>query len=453
MTMTHQSGATLLLISVALILSATFVIAPSAALGILILPALIGGVWLVRGAVQESKPAMYTLIFVAVFMIDATSRIREYNDKGIDYQVVLKLAIWVTIFLISLIQARRWLPHMLRPTNIPLLMFLAWLFFTVTVSPIPAYTAVTVFSICAYTLFCASIFASFERAEIFAVMAFSMTVLCVVSIAVYFTVPELGRFIYWVDGQRYTSMRLSGIGGSANNMGRLAAFGLVLVILYAREFRAMQRWFVPISSIILGVSVVMTNSRGCIGMVIALWAAVYLFRWRRLYLLVFAVSVMMLGAVVVIPAGDQVLKLMSRSGDVKEVTSITGRSTIWQAIPGLVAERPWTGHGYASSIVYLPQKEREVGFLTTHAHNLALQLLLTTGWVGLSLFCLTLVTVGLRLAYFGDRTGLVMFAFVLINGLTEASAFSTFANICTVAFAIAVTLPPEQQCYENDTSY
>jgi hypothetical protein len=59
----------------------------------------------------------------------------------------------------------------------------------------------------------------------------------------------------------------------------------------------------------------------------------------------------------------------------------------------------------------------------------------------------------LRLAYSGDRTGIVMLAYVILNGITESSAFSTLANICTVAFAIAVTLPPERFVYENDHPY
>jgi O-antigen ligase len=452
MTMAYR-GALPLFIILAIASGAILVTEPQALLGILVLPGLLAGVWLFRGAIHASKPAMYTMIFVAVFMIDTTFRVRDYSDKGIDFQIALKIAIWITILVVSLIQAPRWLPQMLHPTNIPVLMFLGWLFFTATVSSIPEYSAVAAFSICAYILFCAAIFASLERADIFAVMVLSMTVLSAVSIVVYFTIPELGRFIYWLNEQRYTSARMSGIAGSANNMGRLAAFGLVLIILYAREFQRMHRWFVPISSLILGVALLMTNSRGCIAMVVALWAAVYLFRWRRLHLLVLCLSVLLLGGIVAIYAGDEGLKLMSRSGDIKEVTSITGRSTIWQAIPGLVETRPWTGHGYASSIVFLPLHEREVGFYAPHAHNLGLQLLLTTGWVGLILFCIALVTVGARLVYFADRTGLVMYAFVILNGITETSAFSTFANICTVAFAIAVTLPPEQQYYENNHSH
>jgi hypothetical protein len=90
----------------------------------------------------------------------------------------------------------------------------------------------------------------------------------------------------------------------------------------------------------------------------------------------------------------------------------------------------------------LPQHEREVGFLTSHAHNLLLQLLLTTGWVGVSLFSLSVVAVALRAAIRRDRDVLVLLCFVLFNGVTESSGFTTLANICSLAFAIAVTLPP-----------
>jgi hypothetical protein len=61
--------------------------------------------------------------------------------------------------------------------------------------------------------------------------------------------------------------------------------------------------------------------------------------------------------------------------------------------------------------------------------------------------------VGLRAAYFADRTVLVLLAYVLLNGLTESSAFGTVANICTLAFAIAVTLPPGWNIYESDRPY
>jgi O-antigen ligase len=149
-------------------------------------------------------------------------------------------------------------------------------------------------------------------------------------------------------------------------------------------------------------------------------------------------------AVLIIPAGDEILRVLSRSGDISEITSMTGRSDIWAAIPKLIEGRVWIGFGYGSSIFVIPAHEAEVGFLTSHAHNLMLQLLLTTGWIGVGLFTISFLLAGLRAAYFADRTILLLLGFVILNGITESSAFSSVANICTLAYALAVTLPPER---------
>jgi hypothetical protein len=37
-----------------------------------------------------------------------------------------------------------------------------------------------------------------------------------------------------------------------------------------------------------------------------------------------------------------------------------------------------------------------------------------------------------------------MLSVVVLNGITEASGFTTLANMCSLAFAIAVTLPPQR---------
>jgi O-antigen ligase len=452
MTLVTRHGTMLLFAGLGIVLSAALLLEPMAWLGILVLPAMAATALLLRGGVYESKLAAFSIVFLSIFIVEAMFRSRGFTDKEVDFQVVLKVGIWCIMVLTSMAHAPRWAGQLLRPSNIPVLMFLGWLLLTTAVSPIPFYTVVCVLSIYAHILYCAYLFSSFDRVQIFATMVFALTLFCIISIVVYFAAPEFGHYIYWFNEQRYVSARMAGIAGSANGMGRLCAFGLILVLLYGREFRQIHPWFVRISVPIMVVSLLMTNSRTAMAMVVGLWAAVYLLRWRRMYLAVFGLSLALFAAVLIIPAGDDGLKLLARGGDVSEVTSLTGRSTIWNAIPALVEARPWTGYGYATSIIVLPAHEREVGFVTSHAHNLALQILLTTGWVGLILFSLSVLATGLRLAYSGDRTGLVMLAYVLLNGITEASAFSTLANICTVAFFIAVTLPPEPRNYENDHS-
>jgi hypothetical protein len=52
-----------------------------------------------------------------------------------------------------------------------------------------------------------------------------------------------------------------------------------------------------------------------------------------------------------------------------------------------------------------------------------------------------------------DRTVLAFLSFVLLNGITESSGFTTLANVCTLAFAIAATLPLRGKVYEVDPAY
>jgi O-antigen ligase len=420
------------------------IFAARTALIILLLPAVVVGIRFYWGILRGNPAATLLLVFLSVFLIDATFRIREYADKGVDFQVLIKIVLWATLASVALVQLPRWFANVMTPTGLTSIVFILWLFITAAISPVPAYSAVAAFSIAAYLLFSAYLGAQFERSDIFLVIVLAITAVCIISIIVYFAAPEFGRFVYWHNDQRYVSGRMAGIAGSANNLGRLAALGLMLIVLHAREMQRVHRLIVPVCTVILLAALLMTNSRSSMAMVLVLCGAAMLLRWRRLHIIVLLAAIGCLFAVLVIPAGDEILKMISRSGDISEVTSMTGRSDIWAAVPKLIEGRLWTGFGYASSIFVVPAHEAEVGFLTSHAHNLILQLLLTTGWIGVGLFTISFLLTGLRAAYFSDRTILLLLGFVILNGITESSAFSSVANICTLAYALAVTLPPEQ---------
>lgn len=440
-------------IATALVMAGLVAVEPSLLLAVVAAPMIIAAATIAWGAVRGNRAATLVLIALAVFLIDIVFRVREYQDKDVDFQVVLKLALWGMIGLVAVVNMRHWLGGVLKASNIPWIMFFSWLLFTATVSPQPAYSAVAAFSLCAYAVFCAYIFAVFEDVEIFGAMVAAIVGFCVVSIILYFVVPEFGRYVYWLNEQRYVSSRLAGVAGSANNMGRFAAFGLLLLGLYAREFMSYSRLLTIVGGAIMAAALVMTNSRTSMAMLAAILFAVYVLNWRRLYIAVFGLSAALVSLAMVLPAGDDVLKLISRSGSLEEVTSMTGRTDIWYAVLKLAEAQPLTGYGYASSIFVLPEHEREVGFLTSHAHNLILQLLLTTGWIGVTLFALSVTCVALRAAVFGDRVVLALLSFVLLNGVTESSGFTTLANICTLAFVAAVSLPPLRNSDEDHYPY
>lgn len=454
MSASDRNAALLIVALFAAVMGSILLVDPGSLPVLVALPAVTLMAILVWGILRGNRLSTLMHLFVAVFLMQAVFRIRDYQDKDVDFQVILKIAVWATVAGVAALHARRWLETMLTPFNLPCMLFLLWLFATALVSPNPTYTLVSAFTVFACVLFCAYIFSMFEPFEVFATITLAIFVFCAISIVVYFAIPEFGRYVYWLNEEKFVSGRLAGIAGSANNMALIAAFALVVIGLYVREFHRMHWSLAPVAAIVCGAALVMTNSRTPLAMVLVILFMVYALTWRRLHIALLLLSIGAIAASILLPFSDQILlKIVSRSGSAEELTSLTGRTEIWYTVLKLVEQRPWTGYGYGSSVFVLPEYANSIGFATSHAHNLGLQLLLTTGWTGFVLFVLTIAGVSARAILYGDRVMFAMLAFVLLNGITESSGFTTLANICTLAFAIAVTLPSMGVEYANRPAY
>lgn len=457
MTLSERDILGLFLATSVAVLAGILLFDPVSIVSIAAFPVICAALVLAWGILRGNRTAAYVHLFVVIFLMQAVFRVRDYQDKDVDFQVILKLGVWLTVVLLAIFHGRRWLHMVLVPGNYPWMFFLLWLLATTLVSKSPAYTLVSVFTVVASVLFAAYIFSSFDEVQIFAVIVVSIASFCVISIVVYFVAPQFGHFVYWQNGERFISSRLAGIAGSSNNLALIASFCVVVVGIYAREFHRINVFFVPISGLIAFVTLLMTESRGPLGAAVAILFIVYMLHWHRIYAAVMLGSLGLLAVAALIPKGETfMMKLVSRSGSVGEITSFTGRTEIWHAVLQLASASPWMGYGYASSVFVLPEHASQIGFTTSHAHNLVLQLLLTTGMIGVLLFVLSVLSVLVRATAQRDRVVFAMMLFVLFNGVTESSGFTTLANICTFAYAIAVTMPPlqrQQECYENDLAY
>jgi hypothetical protein len=107
---------------------------PSALITILVLPGALLLSLILWSALRGERFGIMALVFLGVFLIDATFRRREFTDKSLDYQVLMKIGLWLTIALVSLIHLRRWASVLMVPSNIPWIMFLSWLCLTAAVS-------------------------------------------------------------------------------------------------------------------------------------------------------------------------------------------------------------------------------------------------------------------------------------------------------------------------------
>jgi O-antigen ligase len=142
-----------------------------------------------------------------------------------------------------------------------------------------------------------------------------------------------------------------------------------------------------------------------------------------------AIAVLLGGAIVVISSGTFDEYWHEYAGTTgTSLRTLTGRTDIWAQTWPRIAQDPWFGHGVLSFRDVGPQIA-EVRLV--HAHNEAIQLLFTSGVVGLTLAVLAYsgLAFQLRRSYLAVPPGAVSYrsvayallVFTLLRGLTEAS--------------------------------
>ena len=385
------------------------------------------------------------LLFLNVIVVTSIFRVRDYADKSLDLQVMLKLGVWAATFLIALFLMRLWMRRFLQIDQILLFILFALVGVSCLYAPNLTYSAASAFSLLSVVLLLFLSSSVLTTREIMRTIIAAVTLVAVVSILVYFVNPEFGRMKNWTENGLVPGVRLSGITGTANTIGYLAAFCLLLLYYY-RLFLprgiSITYWAcVAVHLIALGMSQSRTSMAA---LILSLLIATTL-----------RASPMRLGLLCLLIAGgiaffsfvdlDSVFALVSRSGNVSEITTGTGRTHIWGVSMDMIAQRPLFGWGYASSNVLLPAVSGDIGHSVTHAHNGFLQIALSVGLVGLFVF-LALMAVKTYYAFRArDQFHIALIFFLLIDGMTEPVAFYGVAGATTLVLATVLALNYKDQ--------
>ncbi len=381
------------------------------------------------------------LLVFAVFILEAVFRVRDYSDKSVDWQVLLKVSSLLVLLALALVRINDTLPSMMNPTRVLWFVFFIWICFTATYAPNVTYGMFGAFSLFSFYLFLLFVFRSFDETHVILAVISAMSLFCLISIATYFILPEFGRMKVWYGDQQVISNRLSGIGGNANTAGRQAALALLLLVLYASDLKSLNRHIIPGVTVVAGFALLLSNSRTSMALLCIILWFVWFYTKKRWGFFLVSVLVGICSLPILLFFSETILTALSRSGDISEITTGTGRSYIWSVVVQLIAERPWFGWGYGSTLFILPEYSGDIRHIAPHAHNMILQILVKTGIVGLILFAVASL-IRLHDAWRArNRTVLSMMAFVCLNGLTEASAFAGVANSATLALLIAIAVP------------
>lgn len=207
--------------------------------------------------------------------------------------------------------------------------------------------------------------------------------------------PNLARDISDPAGYR-----LKGITGSANALGPMMAIGAILTpVMFKLSLHRAWRWFYVLMAAAFIAALTLSKSRSSMsGLVAAFIVTFAVTRRQTIWATLIALLLASLSLVVVTQpkAVNAVLgsitKLISRSGDVAELTSFTGRSDIWHASWGLIKAKPWIGYGLGSIRIELPRAYSDIwGNTYSTAHNFVLESLISVGAIGTSMLLLALI--------------------------------------------------------------
>lgn len=228
-------------------------------------------------------------------------------------------------------------------------------------------------------------------------------------------VPELGLL-----------RRFEGVSLYATNLGRMAMVTALISLVLLLEYG----WggLSCLASLAISITTLVTSgTRTALGVFVV---GLLLFAYRRLGVvraLSIAAVLLVSGFVASLLTQDTV-EFVSRAEGGEEITSLHGRTDIWDAALSAISERPVLGAGVGTTpeLFALANSRGELVILAGHAHNLLLGQLMTMGIVGLGLF---LAMIG---SYFGVRSsqsqGLpptpslvpIILISMLLAGVTEA---------------------------------
>ncbi len=409
-----------------------------ASVGILIaLPAGVIGLFLVWQMLESRSLATTVLFCVAVFLVDATFRFRDYTDKSIDAQILIRIGSWVLAMVVALWNLPRNLSAVLTPVYLMWTAVYAWALITTSWAYSPSYSAVAVISLIAFHLFTLHITANYEETSIIRMVVFVATLVSLLSILVYIFLPAFGRMWEFVGNVKQPINRMRGITASANTIGAISGVGLLLIGLYWRELTARTYVWVAAAIGICVVAMLLSQNRSSIVTLMGLIFAYYCLRPRNIPWAILIVAVVAIVLTLVVPFAQDALGLLARSGKADEITSGTNRGVIWARVILLWQQREILGYGYGSMLFILP-KQSGLFSVAAHAHNMFLESLVSTGLIGFTIFMSSVVTTIYTAVRCRATRPMCLLFFILCRGMFEAMPFNGVASFSAAAMALSV---------------
>jgi len=397
-----------------------------------------------------------TVLFLAVFGngIDIARNVDRSLGVSISFQVLFRIGVgacalavgvwgwWRLPVVRRLLQTNRgWL----------VIAFIGGAFLSIFQSPekpVSLFVASMIFGYSLLTLTCLSLY-SFKTVSLTVMLAVWAFVL--LSWGAYLFYPEIGVFKEYLSLTRSVD-RMGGL-GHPNTTGRSVCLATVMLLVACKQQWISWRWAIPAIPLLV-LTLIETKSRSpvvatalAIGIV-----CLPLLKLRWIYLVIAGLFVALAASLLYIEstAGldlflEKTLLKTSKSGSLQEITSLTGRTEIWEESIKHIRSSPLIGHGGGSSAKIMFEH-------SGHAHNMLLETALLYG-IPITLVVVTLLMLNIKDSFCSRIPMIPEFTvFVVVLGLVESPMVGMPADPILALWLASIFAKPLQELEQQSAA-
>ncbi len=397
-----------------------------------------------------------TVMFLAVFGngIDITRNVDRSQGVSISFQVLFRIGVGL-----SALAAGAWgwwrLPTVRRLLQTHrgwlIVVFICGAFLSILQSPekpVSLFVALMVLGYSLLTLTCLSLF-SFKTVSITVMLAVWAYVL--LGWGAYLFYPEIGVFKEYLSLTQSVD-RMGGV-GHPNTTGRSVCLATVMLLVACKQNWISWRWAIPAIPLLV-LTLIETKSRSpVIATVLAIGVVCLpLLNVRSIYLLIAGLFVAIAATSLYIESTsgldlflEKTLLKTSKSGSLQEITSLTGRTEIWQEAIHHIRSSPLIGHGGGSSAKIMFEH-------SGHAHNMLLETALLYG-IPITLVIATLLMLNIKDSFCSKIPMIPEFTvFVVVLGLVESPMVGMPADPILAMWLASIFAKPVEEMEQKSAA-
>lgn len=386
-----------------------------------------------------------SVIGVVLTFMDFSIRVRAAINKSIDFQVIIKMAVWAIALLWVATQLKKTVLPLINKVSIPWILLFGWLAATAVHSPSPALTFASGMSLILMLLLWLGAVNTLGERRLVQVMFWAMVLFCAASLVLWVTNPYLAQSSYRIHGQRVLTGRLQGLTGQANALGRTAAFACLIGALYFETLKKKLGWYVLAPLAIAFVALILTQSRTSALAFVVAGLFFYSLRSRRRWLVPTLAAVAALAALFIVPNFENLAMSIARTGDPTEIYTATNRVYIWRLVATMIQERPLLGWGYNTAASYFADYSQQVSpelgsYIPPNAHNAYLEIAFAGGLFAVVVFIGAAVINLWSLIRHQHQRGQALMLFWFITSFTEVAGFTAVVSTSTITMILPIAL-------------